>query len=616
LFINPGLSPTAQPAPGMGRPVAGQAFDDAPELPDIGEPRENEDGSVDFIEPEQPEPHDVEHDANLAEALPDDVLASVAEQLVEGIDADKRSNAGMYELFEAGLKFVATKPGERIDTPFPGAIGVVHPLLTEALVRFQANARGEMLPASGPVRMQVNGDEQPDTEARAARKKRLAELLPHPKGRGLLPGLRPDAALARHLRLDVPQGLPGPSRRGQPVSRALTPLDLLVSYSATSLADERVTHIEPNVSRADLIKLQLKSWYRQVEIEQPAVGRDRGRAHQGRFRGREASDRLEDATYTLHHCHCLLDIPGLEHRDHDGEPTGLPLPYIVTVETETPHRVAHRSQLGGGRRRVQPARVLRSLQIHARPGLLRLGPDASAGIDRRRADRHAAAGVNNMVLKGHPGGMRVKGGAKSEQSRIVVGPGEFVEIDTGGMPIQQAIMPLPYADLPAAYTADRGRDARERPAARLIGDMAVGEGREDALPGTVIALIEQAKALEGSVIKRLHTAQRKELRLLADLFGADQDAVYPYIVGGKKGQALAADFADNEDIVPVSDPNIPTQTQRLAQAQAILTMARQPGSRHRRARCRDRVPPRHGQVRPGHRPPDAAARPGRSRPTP
>jgi hypothetical protein len=128
-------------------------------------------------------------------------------------------------------------------------------------------------------------------------------------------------------------------------------------------------------------------------------------------------------------------------------------------------------------------------------------------------------------------------------------------------------------------SADRGEILESGQRLGSIGDMAVGEGREDALPGTVIAMIEQAKALEGSPSSSGCTRRSaRNCGMLADLFGADQDAVYPYIVGGKKGQAVAADFADNEDVVPVSDPNIPTQTQRLAQAQAILTMSRQPGS--------------------------------------
>ena len=511
------------------------------------------------------------HDANLAEAMTADQLARIAADLIEGIEADWDSNAEMRATFEVGRQFVIVQPGNRIDTPFEGAAGVVHPLLLEAMLRFAASALAELLPAAGPVRMQINGDKTPESEARAQRKKDWLNYYLTTKDEDYVPDFDQMLMLVGFHGSMFRKVYRDPAKRGMPVSRSLSPIDLIVNYAATSLhGSQRVTHRERLVGQADLKKLQIKGWYRDVALVDG--GSADGDEDVENVEGREASSRIEDATYTLDHCHCLLDLEGLEHRDDQGEPTGLPLPYIVTVHAESREvlRIARNWTEG------DDEFDLREYYVHYKHtpgfgfygwGLVHLLGSVTDALTMMR--RQA---LNAFTLKTFPGGVRTKG-ARVEDSYIAVGPGQWPEIDTGGLPIQQAMMPLPYADVPLSFQPIMQEMLESGQRVGSTGDMAVGEGREDALPGTVIALIEQAKKLESSVIRRLHTAQRKELRLLADLFGADPEAKYPYTIGDQSGVALAADFADNQDIVPVSDPNIPTQTQRLAQAQATMQIA-------------------------------------------
>jgi len=368
-----------------------------------------------------------------------------------------------------------------------------------------------------------------------------------------------------------------PLKRGRPVSRFLSPKDLVVNYNATSLAGPaRVTRVETNVPYSDIRRLQLKGWYRNIALDlppgEPSIT-DTGRESEGR----SDTDIDTDRPYEIWHVHCVLDIAGLDHRDESGEETGLPIPYIVSLDHNSQEILRIERNWDPDDQEFRP----REHYVHYRymPGLgfLGWGLPHLIGSDTFALTTLIRQAVNANTLVSFPGGVRVKGAAKVDGNRIKIGPCEFPEIDTGGQPLDAAFKLLPYRDVPASFPVlmQTLLDSAQRVAS--IGDMAVGEGREDALPGTVIAMIEKATKLESAVIKDLHVAQRKEFRLLAELFGQDQGKSYPYVLNGKRGQAISQDFTDNADIVPVSDPNIPTQTQRLTMAQATLTIAQQSG---------------------------------------
>ena len=514
---------------------------------------------------------ELHHDANLAEALDDYILNTIAGDLLEGVAADIDSNADHYKQYEDGVKLLGLKPIDRLDTPFTNAMGGQHPLLLEAVVRFQANARAEMLPAAGPVRVQQVGDD-PRLDDSGQRKQRWLNFYLTEVDEGYYPDfdqmlllLPLHGSMFRKVYTD-------PLKR-QPLSRYLTPFNLVVSYAETSLQScNRVTQIE-QVTEAELIKMQVKGLWRDIDLTQPMDEDIPGADITDRYEGRSPSSRWQDTRYTIYHVHCLLDLEGLEHKGEDGEPTGLPLPYIVTIEKESQKILRLTRNFEQGDEDFEPREWFSHYQYMPGLGFYGWGLSHLLGNSADAASTLRRQAINAFTLASFPGGFRAKG-SRQENNDVAIGPCEFREIDLAGLPsVSAAVMPLPYRDPPQSFPLIMQEVVGA--AQRLGGtaDMAVGDGREEAPVGTTVALIEKATRVESAVIKRLHTAHRKELRLLSQLFSKEPSARYTYKVNGQSGVALAQDFLDNTDIVPVSDPNIPTQTQRLALAQAQLDLA-------------------------------------------
>ena len=515
---------------------------------------------------------DLDHDANLAEHLDEHVLAALADELIDAFEADWLSNEEERETLTRGLELLGLKPGERIDMPFPGASGVRHPLLLEAAVRFQANASAELLPAAGPARMQVAGDATPDEEAVAKRKQDWLNYFLCHVDKGYLPDAQQGLLLTGLYGSTFKRVWRDP-RRGRPCSRTLTIFDLCVSATAASLYDaERMTQIERSVSRAEMKRLQLAGYYRDVPLSDPSEGDDLDPKPGDRAK----SERAEDEPHEMLHVYCTLDLRGLEHCDEAGETTGLPLPYVVSIERDSRTVMRLVRNYADDDELFLPRDSFVHYKYHPGLGLTGWGLIHLVGQSADAATTMLRQGINAFTLASFPGGFKSKG-LKSEKSMDAIGPCEFREIDTGGQPIQAAVMPLPYKDVPPSFAQLMEEVTTSGQRMGGTADMAVGDGREDAAVGTTVALIEKATKVESSVVKSLHRAMAEELRMLADLFGRDPAARYPYLVKGQRGVALASDFQTNDDIVPVSDPNAPTQTQRLALAQAKLALAEKAG---------------------------------------
>ena len=536
------------------------------------------DGGMDVdLAPEEPDATDalagLGHDDDLSGALPDSTLSALAEEVIEGYEADLESNADYRATLTEGLKLLGLKPGQRIDLPFKGASGVVHPLLLEAVVRFYVNAAAELLPAAGPARMLVEGDAAPDTEARARRKQDWLNFHLTKVDRGWLPDARQGIFLTGLYGSTFKKVFRDP-KRGHPSSRTLTVWDLVIGYEESSIQDAcRITQVE-KVMPAELRRLQIAGYYRDVVLSEPTGINDA--ATDGKPADAEMSTRTEDAPHEVLHQYVLLDLDGLEHADEDGERTGLPLPYIVTVERGSMAVLRLVRNYAADDALFLAQEHFVSYQYLPGLGMYGMGLIHLVGQSADAATTMLRQAINAFTLSSFPGGFKAKG-IKAEKSIEAIGPCEFKELDTGGQPIQAVIMPLPYKDVPPSFAPLMQEITSAGQRLGGTADIAVGDGREDAPVGTTIALIEKATRVESEVIKSLHASMAHELQLLADLFGKDQGAKYPYVVNGKRGQAIAADFADNDDIVPVSDPNAPTQTQRLALAEGKLKLAMQAG---------------------------------------
>jgi hypothetical protein len=586
MLINPGLAPSTVPGPGL----AGSVVPPAPALdPNIlnSVAHPNDDGSVDLLPPanddDDPDAlRNAPHGANLAELLSDDVLSKIGQELIEGIDADVDSNSEWYDAVEASLKLLGLKPGERIDTPYVGAPASTSSVLKEAVIRFAASASGEMLPADGPVRIKINSDPTPDMQAMADRKGRYMNYFLTEEDADYYDDydqMLLKIGLYGHMYRKVWRD---PLRGGVPTSRHYSPWDIIVSAQATTLTGSyRVTHLEP-MARGDLTKLQHQAWYRNIDLAEPVGDADSPAGRVKELVGwRRPTELPKDADYMLAHTCCMYDLEGLEHEIEgeggESEKSGIPLPYIVTLERETGKVLRMTRNWAEGDPSYKPVELF---VVHRyMPGLdfMGWGLGHLLGSDTDTLTMLLRQALTSFTFASFPGGLKRRG-TKTEEGGVQLSPGQFADIETGGAPIGEAVMALPFHDLPASYTILQQDILTAAQRMGSIGDMAVGDANDMAAVGTVLSLVKQATKMESSVIKRLHRAQRRELRLLADLMGQDKKDVYPFTMNGQTGEAITADFAPpNADVSPVSDPNIPTQTERLSMAQATLTVAQNSG---------------------------------------
>jgi hypothetical protein len=541
---------------------------------------EQPDGSVVLVPPAPvPDPTEAAsapdaHKANLADGVvPDDVLARIAGHVHEGILADVQSNQESYAAWQTGLKLLGLKP-ERVAEPFEGASGAVHPMLKQAVVAFVATANAEMCPASGPARCEIIGDVTPEIEAVAQRKEAWLNYYLT----GVDEGFYPDCDqgwLMLSLYGSIFRKVYRDPLTGQPRSRFLTPLNLILSYSAEGLDGAGRVTMADGLARTEVIRRRLKGYYRDVPVAQPSGEESEQRKVAAEADLRRPSDLPQDTDHLIYEC-CLLLQPsefGWQDPQAEGAPPELPLPYIVTIDHDSQAVLRMERDWRQGDPLFRPERHYTHYRWMPGLGVYGWGLLALMAASTDTASVLLRQALNAFTLNSFPGGFKVKG-ISGETSQIAIGPMQFAEIETGGLPIQQAIMPLVYRDVPPSFAPLLDNVQKGGEALGQISMLQVGEGRQDAPVGTTLALLEQAIRPTAAVLKRLHTARRAELRLLATMFGNPKgDARYPYLVNGKRGEAVAADFATNDDVLPVSDPNSPTQVQRLALADAKLRLA-------------------------------------------
>lgn len=581
MLTNPGAGPVGPAVGGLAPPVQGVGA--APPMPpalaaqlaaiEQAQAIEHEDGSVtlEVRDPTMAAAEPAAHGDNIAEFLQSAERAAIAEEVLEGYSADEQSNQEFFGTLETGVKLLGLKIEDQ-DDPFPGASGAVHPMMLDALVRFVANAHAELYPAAGPCKTVIaaTGADR-EMEARSQRKARWMNYYLTVVDEDYYPDCD-DGLVKLGLYGSIFRKVYRDPITGQPRSRFLTPLELVVSYHAPSLgAAQRVTQVEP-VSPVEVRRRMLTGYYRDVALGvgvQEETAADRATR---REEGRTPSERVEDAEHTHLHCHLWLDVPGHGATDADGNALDMPLPWIATVDKDSRELLRLERDWVEGDPLYRRSEHYSHWRLHPGLGFYGWGFLVLLGSVTDTASNLWRRALDAFTLASFPGGFRTKS-ARPEKSNVRVGPCEFPEIDTNGLPIRDAIMPLPYKDVPPSFPALEQSVVQAGQRLGQTVETQVGEGRQDAPVGTTIALIEQAMRPTAAMMKRLWAAQRKEFRLLAGLFAASPTATYPYVVEGRRGQAMAADFADAADIVPVCDPNAPTQTQRLALAEGKLKLA-------------------------------------------
>jgi len=514
----------------------------------------------------EPTEDDDEFSRNLAEDIPDDVLASLAGELIGDYDSDVAARKDWVQTYVDGLELLGLKIEERTE-PWNGACGVFHPLLTEAVVKFQAETMMETFPAMGPVKTKIIGKETPD-------KKKAAERVQEDMNYQLtdvMKEYRPE-----HERMLWGLGLAGNAFKkvyydpslGRQVSMYAPAEDVVVPYGASSLADaERITHVMRK-NKNDLKRLQHEGFYRNIDLGEPTQTMDEVEKRIAEKMGFRAT---QDDRFKLLEMQVDLDLKGYGHEDEDGEETGIALPYIVTIEKGTTNILAIR-------RNWEPDDKLCQKRAHFvhygyipgfgfyNFGLVHLiGSFAKSGTSILRQL------VDAGTLSNLPGGFKTRG-LRTKGDDTPISPGEFRDVDVPSGTMRDNIMPLPYKEPSQVLAAllnqiiDEGR--------KFAGavELQTSDMSAQAPVGTTLAILERQLKTMSAVQARIHYSMKQEFKLLKVIIRDYTPSTYSYepTEGGRR--AKQSDY-DLVDVIPVSDPNAATMAQKVVQYQAALQLA-------------------------------------------
>jgi hypothetical protein len=529
-----------------------------------------EDGSA-ILESSNTEEVETGFDDNLAEVIDPGELRTIANQLISGIEKDKASREDWESTYTDGLKYLGMKFDQERSEPFAGASGVIHPLLGEAVTTFQAQAYKELLPSGGPVKTQALGAYDSVKEGQAQRVKEFMNYQ-------ILHVMEEFDEELDQMLFYLP--LAGSAFKkiyydenlGRAVSKFIAPEDLIVPYYTTDLEScPRITNVI-KIAENEVRKLQAVGFYRKVELQS---GEDTDsytsvKEEINKLSGMEPS--YDDGEVSLlYEVHCNLELEGFEDLDQEGEPTGVKLPYIVTIDTHSGEILSVRRNF----KEDDPMKKKTEYFVHFKflPGLGFYGfglthmigglSKASTSIMRQLIDAGTLANL--------PAGFKTRG-IRIRDEDTPIQPGEFRDVDAPGGSLRDSIQPLPFKEPSATLLnllnilVDSGQKFAS------IAEINTGQGNPNAPVGTTLALLERSTKVLSAIHKRLHNSQRKEFKLLAEVFKEYLPPEYPYAVSNNDASIKMSDFDEKVDIFPVSNPDIFSQAQRIAMAQEMMQL--------------------------------------------
>jgi hypothetical protein len=509
------------------------------------------------------------HFDNLADILPEDVLDPLGSVLKENYMDYKMSRKDWEQSYMEGLDLLGFKYENRTE-PFQGASGATHPVLAEAVTQFQAMAYKELLPSDGPVRTQIVGAITPQKEQQAQRVKDFMNYQ-------IMDQMQEYEPEFDQMLFHLP--LAGSSFKkvyyddllGRAVSKFIPADDLIVPYTATSLDDaESVIHTI-KISENDLRKQQVAGFYSDIELSPPAVIEDKVTEKERELEGTKKTGKPDDV-YTLLECHINLDLEGFEDIGPDGEPTGIKLPYIVTIEEGSTKVLSIRRNYAPNDPKKNKIQYFVHFKFLPGLGFYGFGLIHMIGGLSRTATTALRQLLDAGTLSNLPAGFKQRG-VRVRDEAAPIQPGEFKDVDAPGGSLRDAFYPLPYKEPSQTLLALMGIVVQAGQRFASITEMQVGDGNQNAAVGTTIALLERGSKVMSAIHKRLYGALKKEFKLLAKIIKTYLPPVYPYdVVGGAK-EIKQADFDDRVDIIPVADPNIFSMSQRITLAQTELQLA-------------------------------------------
>jgi len=509
-----------------------------------------------------------ESQGNLAEVLEEDVLDPLGSEMLNSYEDYKASRDDWEQSYIKGLDLLGFKYEDRTE-PFQGASGATHPVLAEAVTQFQSLAYKELLPANGPVRTRIIGKHTKEKEDQAERVKEfmnyqlMCEMPEYePEVDQMLFNLPLAGSTFKKVYYD--------SVLGRCVSKFVPAEDLVVPYSATSLEEaESIMHVI-KMTANELRKLQVGGFYRDIDLGTPAYHEDEVKEEKQDISG--VSTTNKDEIFTLIECHVDLDLDGFQDMGQDGEPTGIKLPYIVTVEESSGEVLSIRKNYADN----DPFKKRTEYFVHFKflPGLGFYGFGLIHMIGG--LSRTATAALRQLLdagtLSNLPAGFKMRGIRIRDEAQPLQ-PGEFRDVDAPGGNLKDAFQMLPYKGPDGTLLSLMGTVVAAGQRFASIADMQVGDGNQSAAVGTTVALLERGSRVMSAIHKRLYAAMKKEFMLISNVFADYLPPNYPYDVVGGQRQIKQTDFDQRIDVIPVADPNIFSQTQRITMAQTQLQMA-------------------------------------------
>jgi hypothetical protein len=510
----------------------------------------------------------VPHDANIAELLDDGYLGELSTDLRGSYEEDMESRSEWEETYTKGLDQLGVKHEER-SQPFEGASGVTHPLIAESVTQFQAQAYKELLPSGGPVKTQVLGLQDAAREEQASRVKnfmnyQIMEVMEEfdPDMDQLLFYLPLSGSTFKKVYFD--------QAKQRAVSKFIPAQDLVVPYAASDLATaSRVTHVL-RMDANEVRKMQIAGVYKDVELSKYDEGEDEVRQKIDEIQG--TSKTYTDEVFTILEMHVDLDLEGFEDMSPNGEPTGIALPYIVTIDEGSGKILGIRRNFEEGAGLAKKTQYFVHYKFMPGLGFYGFGLIHMIGGLGRAATSILRQLIDAGTLANLPAGFKARG-VRVRNDDEPLQPGEWRDIDAPGGNIRDSIIPLPYKEPSGTLAQLLGALIEGGRRFVSLADQQTADANGQAPVGTTVALLERGMKVMSAIHKRLHYSQKQEFRVLARIFRDNLPPEYPYDVEGGNRMIKAEDFDNRVDVIPVSDPNIFSMAQRVTLAQTQLQLA-------------------------------------------
>ena len=547
------------------------------ELPEIEIEFDTKTGDV-VVNIGDQEDADVPFNANLAEVVDADVLTFISSDLMLLFEADRSSRKDWEDQYSKGMKLLGFSMEERTK-PFKGASGVSHPLLTESIVQFQATALKELMPSDGPVRTRVLGKE---TREKIMQAQRVRDFMNYqitsvmeeytPEFDQLLFYTGYGGSTFKKVYYD--------ENKGRMVSALVLPDDLYIPYQGSSVMSEceRIIH-RVSMTTNEYKKAVARGQYLDTAQPQSYSNMDESTIRKAVDKVTGMSPADEEEEVSLLEFQLDYEIEGFEHKDEDGEITGIAQPYIITVDEGTGDVVGIRRNWNEGDKLFIRKQYYVHYCLVQGLGAYGLGFLHLVGNLSKTATAALQQLLDAGTLVNLPAGFKAKG-ARIMNDDVPIQPGEWRDMDAGGMELQSSLLPLPYKEPSQTLMALLGFCVTAGQRMASITDMQVGDSNQNAAVGTTIALLEKGSSVMSAIHKRLHYSQKLEFQLLAKGFADFLPDEYPYDVPGESRVIKRMDFDERIDVLPVSDPNIFSVAQRITMAQTQLQLAQSAPQMH------------------------------------